>query len=216
MSDDKWLALYVSEPAPPEPRWCVVVAETYAQFIQWRKANPLRDKRIRYLAAAAFEYPSPLRGLRPETTEIVYLTNKLSHQARSALSAAGFTPPPLKRLNVTAMALDRLERATSGVQTKVACPACLVGRDFHSTVWSRIQHLNDIHRWPREQIADWLDTLDIDLTINLEEEPCPPQPEYDSIELTKVTLELDSKLLKEEMLSNQWSLTTSLPPLTPT
>lgn len=28
-----------------------------------------------------------------------------------------------------------------------------------------IQHLNDDHAWTRETIADWLDTLDVDLTF---------------------------------------------------
>lgn len=35
-----------------------------------------------------------------------------------------------------------------------ACPAC--GTYFGDQV---LFHLNDFHRWPREQIADWLDTL---------------------------------------------------------
>lgn len=35
-------------------------------------------------------------------------------------------------------------------------------------------HLNDVHRWSREAIADWLDTLEIDLT--LKEPACPPCP----------------------------------------
>lgn len=29
-----------------------------------------------------------------------------------------------------------------------------------------IGHLNDEHGWSREEIADWLDTLDIDFTIS--------------------------------------------------
>jgi hypothetical protein len=36
---------------------------------------------------------------------------------------------------------------------------------FHSEIWSAIQHLNDVHHWTREAIADWLDTLDVDLTL---------------------------------------------------
>jgi hypothetical protein len=33
-----------------------------------------------------------------------------------------------------------------------------------------IMELNDIYLWSREKIADWLDTLDVNLTITIEEE----------------------------------------------
>jgi hypothetical protein len=32
-------------------------------------------------------------------------------------------------------------------------------------IFDAVTILNDIHGWTREQIADWLDTLDIDLTV---------------------------------------------------
>lgn len=35
--------------------------------------------------------------------------------------------------------------------------------DWNTTLDRAIMHLNDVDRWTREQIADWLDTLDIDL-----------------------------------------------------
>ena len=41
------------------------------------------------------------------------------------------------------------------------CPACTHANALAYTVI----HLNDVHRWPREDIADWLETLDLDLTI---------------------------------------------------
>jgi hypothetical protein len=37
------------------------------------------------------------------------------------------------------------------------------------TILANIIHLNDSHRWSREDIADWLDTLDVDLTIKRSE-----------------------------------------------
>ncbi len=40
-----------------------------------------------------------------------------------------------------------------------------------------IIHLNDDHRWTREQIADWLDTLDVDLRFQTPEDT---QPEGES------------------------------------
>lgn len=35
--------------------------------------------------------------------------------------------------------------------------------DWTATLDRAIMHLNDVDRWTREQIADWLDSLDIDL-----------------------------------------------------
>jgi len=37
------------------------------------------------------------------------------------------------------------------------------------TLDTMIMHLNDFHKWAREDIADWLETLDIDLTIQEKE-----------------------------------------------
>lgn len=41
------------------------------------------------------------------------------------------------------------------------CPACWGS----GTTLSLILHLNDWHRWSRDAIADWLETLDVDLTV---------------------------------------------------
>jgi hypothetical protein len=47
----------------------------------------------------------------------------------------------------------------------ITCPACT----GVSTVPVIIIHLNDGHKWSREDIADWLETLDLDLTIGGED-----------------------------------------------
>lgn len=39
----------------------------------------------------------------------------------------------------------------------------------HARIKDMIMHLNDGHRWTREQIADWLETLDVDLTFKSSE-----------------------------------------------
>lgn len=49
-----------------------------------------------------------------------------------------------------------------GIYEAVKCPG---GCEGDHAIYYTIQHLNDEHEWDREQIADWLDTLDIDLTI---------------------------------------------------
>lgn len=48
----------------------------------------------------------------------------------------------------------------------VNCPATACVREaLTDTLLNQIIHLNDTHQWTREQIADWLETLDFDLTI---------------------------------------------------
>lgn len=36
---------------------------------------------------------------------------------------------------------------------------------------SAIMRLNDIEEWTREEIADWLESLDLDITVNIEDVP---------------------------------------------
>ena len=46
--------------------------------------------------------------------------------------------------------------------TRSPCPEGDLGAVNLSSL---IPHLNDNHRWTRERIADWLETLDVDLTV---------------------------------------------------
>lgn len=48
-----------------------------------------------------------------------------------------------------------------GLSASVTCPECSTA----GTLDSVIIHVNDGHHWTRERIADWLDTLDVDLTF---------------------------------------------------
>lgn len=45
------------------------------------------------------------------------------------------------------------------------------GPDYRVKIYDQVVHLNDQHRWTREAIADWLDTLDADLQFKLPESP---------------------------------------------
>ena len=46
------------------------------------------------------------------------------------------------------------------LKTVSACPACIYERSLD--LYSVIVHLNDDHRWTREQIADWMDGIESD------------------------------------------------------
>lgn len=40
------------------------------------------------------------------------------------------------------------------------CPACVMNGNKPDVVTGVITHLNDRHRWTREQIADWVETIE--------------------------------------------------------
>lgn len=100
---------------------------------------------------------------------------------------------------------EQLHRLIPGVDERVK-PPCSHG-DGPERLWDLIQHLNDAHNpmngvpdpWSRERIADWLETLDVDLRV--QDKPTPPAPEtagwhnsahagYEIIGAGKVTPEL--------------------------
>ena len=64
--------------------------------------------------------------------------------------------------------VSQLADIVPSLTTHIAhCPVpdyCITG-----SVAELIQHLNDWHTWTREAIADWLDTLDVDLTVKPKE-----------------------------------------------
>lgn len=75
-----------------------------------------------------------------------------------------------------------LEWLLPEMKTTVQCPgtykdpfARCPGR---SSISGTIMHLNDHHQWSRLQIADWLDTLDADLTFPTEPPPRPSRHSY--------------------------------------
>lgn len=66
-----------------------------------------------------------------------------------------------------------LAKELPGIKEKVLCPArLLVGIDrcnwpTNEDLLSTIIHLNDTHRWTREKIAEWVESLDIDTTFKV-------------------------------------------------
>jgi hypothetical protein len=65
-----------------------------------------------------------------------------------------------------------LKQLVPGVMKKTWCPACAKGNQKRGVdgnavlaLWNIIIHLNDEHKWDRMKIADWLESLDIDLTF---------------------------------------------------
>lgn len=78
-----------------------------------------------------------------------------------------------------------LTKAIPGLQGATAsCPACRAGEPLSvpacpcesctprgpQKLVNVVVHLNDAHRWTRGQVADWLETLDVDLTFQAPKE----------------------------------------------
>lgn len=63
-----------------------------------------------------------------------------------------------------------LKKMLPDLKTRVHCPAKTANPascpgNYHDEVFVIIQHVNDSHRWTREQIADWLEATDLNLAF---------------------------------------------------
>lgn len=63
---------------------------------------------------------------------------------------------------------EKLQSLVPGLADVTRCP--VKGCSSETSLWYIIQHLNDAHKWTRERIADWLETLDSDITFQIGEE----------------------------------------------
>jgi hypothetical protein len=87
------------------------------------------------------------------------------------------TTKSAKNKKVGEAVVDALGKAIPGFSTmRQPCPRptehtihCDTFQDPDTLLQETIVHLNDHHRWSREQIADWLDTLDHDLRFKAPE-----------------------------------------------
>lgn len=77
------------------------------------------------------------------------------------------TAPPAENMSIDQVLEDGIPGFHLMVQR---CPvAKCIKQDYDNTAYLRdtIIHLNDEHKWPRESIAEWLDTLDHDLRFKV-------------------------------------------------
>lgn len=74
-------------------------------------------------------------------------------------------------------AQGKLQAVLPDLANEAKCPAPVddkfnfgVSCGSRLSLWYMIQHLNDFHEWSREQIADWLETLDVNITFPIGED----------------------------------------------
>lgn len=114
-------------------------------------------------------------------------------------------PPPVDYSILAA----RLKQHIPGLRQRVPFP-CNCGPGF-SIVWQVIQHLNDFHHptnpevtdaWDRERIAQWTESLPIDLTFD----PNAPVSRVSQRQMTKQDAELIDKIAADLHESWKWTL----------
>ncbi|URQ04714.1 hypothetical protein SEA_EMMA1919_108 [Streptomyces phage Emma1919] len=137
------------------PQECIhdSTAMNHAQNVLWSKAYEVM----------------PMMG--PDLSFMRYTLGMLNG---AKYHSGGFVPPPTKEVNFSGplahskqpvySGKDERVNLLPGVREKVKHP--VTGSE--NTLERVIISLNDQHKWTREEIADWLDTLDIDLTFKVE------------------------------------------------
>lgn len=67
---------------------------------------------------------------------------------------------------------QQLQKMMPALLEKVGCPVkdCEVMESTDNLLWFVIQHCNDYHKMTRQDIADWLETLDVDLSFPVDQE----------------------------------------------
>lgn len=83
--------------------------------------------------------------------------------------------PPMSNGVYSGIDVDRMMRKiVPGARGATQCPEC----HDAGPLFTVIVHLNDEHRWTRDKIADWTDTLPLDLTMHVARKQAhfPDQP----------------------------------------
>lgn len=90
--------------------------------------------------------------------------------------------------------VNDLSRLLPGLRSRVDCPLAECNGSWR--VQKMIVHLNDNHLWTRGQIADWLESLDVDLSFPVDEPSRGEEPSA-QVELAKFALEDYSSKVQE-------------------
>jgi hypothetical protein len=129
------------------------------------------------------------------------------HEMAQNLAQGSHVPVPAPQANGVLTALTAVVPGLKGARAR--CPECkkhaVDDAQFPERKLSEvIIDLNDNHKWTREQIADWLETLDVDLSFVPPSDVLPPAPDpHEKITLGNwddMKIELDAKMKKDEIL----------------
>lgn len=171
-------AALVSSVANPED----LAAAVWPQMVGWCKKHhgPPKPETVDYVAdlVNAQQITTPVAEVKISIDDMLSKAYaKAWGQAQKQFvnqilygSAAQSSSPVVDDLAKLVPALATEKATCPGCGDGCACGCGMKAIDTGFSVSDRpvaevIMHLNDQHRWTREQIADWLETLPIDLTI---------------------------------------------------
>lgn len=152
----------------------------HVMFSDWRKQceqthnSPYYIEPEKYIVGSYKPYPPPMHYSKSPGNYI----SPSEYAYAGSIGSYGSHP-----------VVDALAQIVPAIRTATAeCPEC---HSAHQPLALVIVHLNDQHKWPREKIADWLDLLDIDLTIQPKESHAIDRPSQEKARyLEKAALDI--------------------------
>lgn len=104
--------------------------------------------------------PPHIKRAAKSKSTAAYASSELAPWEAELLASASPAETPSSFTSSNGV-LNYLTERLPDARAYVTCPVC----QSRDSVLQRVIHLNDVHNWTREAIADWLDTLDLDLRI---------------------------------------------------
>jgi hypothetical protein len=147
-----------------------IYTECLAERVQAQKELDLalarRDKAAQMGNSTLFEYMERRIVSARETLETArFRENRAYTKALNALSGGDLDDAVYVHY-VYSRPQDKVRDAVPALREIAPCPRC----HRHGTLWRTIQHLNDRHMWSRGMIADWIETLDLDIEFKTQGE----------------------------------------------
>jgi len=147
--------------------------QTHAQYHQAKLDEYIFDVEQKAKEAKEKAYAKMLEAQKAKEQSIAYKNNlyKQSPEWMKHQSMWGeYGPQYDKSENQLSSGAHELFNSVPGLKEKVKCPKCHVTRDL----FNLIQHINDnpdSHHMTRNDIADWLESLDVNLEIQMGDTP---------------------------------------------
>lgn len=146
---------------PLQQQFSVVVSKQYLEFSGLSVRAILAQHLNEYFAGAGQQWPPHLVG---------YLSMDDNALPSSWQTMAWKGGPAQQQVVSGHKVMRDLETHIPGIRAYVPCPACPI--QHVAQIITMVQHLNDNCGYTREQVADWLEALDVDLSFPAE----PPAP----------------------------------------
>lgn len=103
------------------------------------------------------------------STQVLKIVN--IHEVKWGSPGKMVVLPPAHSVNPDNLGVqaEGLKKMIPGLREEFSCPhkTCTNVYMEQNKLFVLIQHVNDAHKWTREEIADWLESLDVDLAFKV-------------------------------------------------